>query len=234
LSVDEKLKIVNGTFRKGSKSFKAARYIVRQDHEISDEEKVAICQEIPISPKTLEGVLTKLRQLGLYATDDIPLDLYKDTEIEEDEIEPTQEQFYRPEIPQQNNYVTIEDFARLREELNANIKYLAAVVNGDPIEEQEYEEEIPQVDYELPPQPDEMAIQDPTLMRKSIWIKPKTSMYYDLTRQGIFTHYSDTNEPSPLLGFKGNLSDFFYIVVDDYFIRNFNADIGILMRRYIK
>jgi len=83
-------------------------------------------------------------------------------------------------------------------------------------------------------QPEEGFIQDPSLTRHSVWLKPKTQMYFDMARQGVFANYADTKELGPFTQFDGNLSDFFNIIVDDYFIRNYYADIGLLMRRYVR
>jgi len=80
--------------------------------------------------------------------------------------------------------------------------------------------------------PQEGFIEHPSLTRHSVWLKPKTQMYFDMSRQGVFANYEGTRELGPFTQFNGNLSDFFNIIVDDYFIRNYNADIGILMRRY--
>ena len=88
-------------------------------------------------------------------------------------------------------------------------------------------------DIEIIP-PEEMLIEDPSLTRHSVWLKPKTQMYFDMSRQGVFSNYEGTREMGPFTQFNGNLSDFFNIIVDDYFIRNYNADIGILMRRYAR
>ena len=59
-------------------------------------------------------------------------------------------------------------------------------------------------------------------------------MYFDMARQGVFANYAGTREPGPFAQFDGNLSDFFNLIVDDYFVRNYYADIGLTMRRYVK
>ena len=130
------------------------------------------------------------------------------------------------------NYATKEDF----ETLKNSISYLAAVINGEPVEPADtyastapLEEEPEEI---MMPEPEELNIQDPSLTRHSIWLKPKTQMYYDMARQGIFANYVGTRDLGPFTQFTGNLSDFFNMVVNDYFLRNYNADIGILMRRY--
>ena len=136
------------------------------------------------------------------------------------------------EVPQ---YATKEDF----DTLLTSINYLASVVNGEPIiptpyaNDPPYEEEPEEAQLEVDLMtPEELNIQDPSLTRHSIWLKPKTQMYFDMARQGIFANYVGTRDLGPFTQFNGNLSDFFNIIVDDYFLRNYNADIGILMRRY--
>jgi len=222
-TIDKSLEIVANRFKKDSKRYLAARYIVKQGRKIPKNEKDAICQEIPIADSTLRDLFTELRKMGLYPP--------------QETIEISEEPSYHPQESSQQveetEYATIEDLDLFRKEMSNfsdSIRYLTSLMTGGaeievpPEEEQEFE----------PVMPDEMTIRDPSLNRQSIWLKPKTQMYYDLTRQGIFGNYSDTNEISPFNGFKGNLSDFFNTIVDDYFIRNFNADIGILMRRFIR
>ena len=131
------------------------------------------------------------------------------------------------EFPNQpiEDYATVDDLNDLRKD----IQYLASVIGGEsPSNPDEYEEGE---DIEVIP-PVEGFIKDPSLTRHSVWLKPKTQMYFDMSRQGIFANYEGSRELGPFTQFNGNLSDFFNIIVDDYFIRNYNADIGILMRRY--
>ena len=229
-SIEEKLNIVDSKFRKGSKSYKAARYIVRQNRELPKDEELALIGELEITPKSLEYVITKLRNLNLY-TFDIDLEEYE-PDIQEVEEEPVYEAIEPPiTIPKDNNYATIEDLNNLKEGLQASLNQLTSAILGEP-EDEEEEAYISDRLVEIST-PDEMSIGDPSLTRKSIWLKPKTQMYYDLARQGLFTSYAGSNEMSILNGFNGNLSDFFNSIIDDYFVRNFNADIGILMRRYV-
>lgn len=132
-----------------------------------------------------------------------------------------------PEVPDQTlqDYATVDDLNDIRKD----IQYLASVISGEsPSNPDEYEEGE---DIEVIP-PEEGFIKDPSLTRHSVWLKPKTQMYFDMSRQGIFANYEGSREMGPFTQFNGNLSDFFNIIVDDYFIRNYNADIGILMRRY--
>jgi len=143
------------------------------------------------------------------------------TEISEESSHPVSEVTDEP----LQDYATLDDLNDLRKD----IQYLASVIGGEsPSSPDEYEEGE---DIEVIP-PEEGFIKDPSLTRHSIWLKPKTQMYFDMSRQGIFANYEGSREMGPFTQFNGNLSDFFNIIVDDYFIRNYNADIGILMRRY--
>lgn len=242
VSIEDKLEVVERRFRKGSKSYQAARYIVRKNREIPEDEKAAIVGEVPLASKTLEGVFTKLKKLGLYGdtVEDIhigapPTSFEPPQEIPQ--LQPQESRHTYQGLPLQSQelkYVTVEDFNDFKSGFNESLnkalnKFMDSVVN-DGAEPEEFTGEQ---NFEIL-QPDEMAIRDPSLTRKSVWLKPKTQMYFDLARQGIFVTYADSNEMGPFREFAGNISDFFNIVVDDYFIRNYNADIGILMRRYIR
>ncbi len=232
-SLEFKLKVVDGLFRPGSKRNQAARYIVRKNREIPKDEQGAIEEQIPIGGSTLEGVFTKLRKAGLYGSE-----AWTPSEIPQ-ERPPVPE--YRtlvggvPQRPEENKYVTIEDFNEFKDGFNDSLnnalnKFIGNISNNgadpEPVREEETEYDIPL--------PNEMMIRDPSLTRKGVWLKPKTQMYFDLARQGIFVAYADDNKIGPFNEFDGNLSDFFNMVVDDYFIRNYNADIGVMMRRYAK
>jgi len=129
-------------------------------------------------------------------------------------------------MPPQPEYASVEDLNSLRKD----IQYLVDVISGKSKSTPDEDEEE---DIEVIP-PEEMFIEDPSLTRKTIWLKPKTQMYFDMSRQGVFSNYEGTREVGPFTNFDGNLSDFFNIIVDDYFIRNYNADIGLLMRRYAR
>lgn len=232
-SIEDKLDKVDNKFRRGSKAYKVARYIVRQNRELPKEEEDALIRELDINRKALQYVTNKLRDLGLY-TFDIDLEEYEpDIQYEEfEQVENQEENMSNiPKLPKDNNYATIEDLNNLKEGLQASLNQLTSAILGEP-ETEEDEAYISDRMLEIST-PDEMSIGDPSLTRKSIWLKPKTQMYYDLARQGIFTSYAGSNEISVLNGFNGNLSDFFNAIIDDYFVRNFNADIGILMRRYV-
>lgn len=243
LSIEDKLKVVEARFRRGKKGYQAARYIVRKNGKILEEEKAALVQEIPIAAKTLEGVFTKLKKLGLYGdtVEDIHIGTpptILEVSPETPRLPPQESRHTYPDLPQESQemkYVTMEDFEEFREgiseSLNKTIHNFLGSLTNDGFETEESVEG--EQDFEII-QPDELAIRDPSLTRKSIWLKPKTQMYFDLARQGIFVTYADNNEIGPFRGFEGNLSDFFNTVVDDYFLRLYNADIGILMRRYIR
>jgi len=233
-TIEGKLKAVKERFQEGSKQYNAARYIIRQNREILKEEQEKICEQIPIADKTLQGVFTWLRKMKLYPPDTSN----RPSNLEVSEKPLTQV----PETPQPHlqEYATLEDLNDLKNTLSNDIRYLAAVISGEapsnPDNPVEYDEEIELIqpqEMELI-QPEEGFIQDPSLNRHSIWLKPKTSMYFDMARQGIFSNYADSRDLGPFTQFKGNLSDFFNLIVDDYFIRNYNADIGLLMRRYVR
>ena len=238
-SLEDKLRIVNKRFRRGSKTYEAARYIVRQNREIEENEREAICKETGIRPKTLLGILTKLKKLGIYDPYGDLVDGYTQVPVTPTQENPSYAQIESPEIPDiqeedeniVEQYATIEDLNSLRDGLQSSLNQLTSAILGEPETE---DEEAYMSDRLIEiASPDEMSIGDPSLTRKSIWLKPKTQMYFDLTRQGLFTSYAGSNEISILNGFSGNLSDFFNAIIDDYFVRNFNADIGILMRRYV-
>uniref|UniRef100_A0A6M3MES0 Uncharacterized protein n=1 Tax=viral metagenome TaxID=1070528 RepID=A0A6M3MES0_9ZZZZ len=221
--IEAKIEAIESLFRHDSKQWKAARYIVRQNRKITSDERKAICQEIPIAYKSLQGLFTKLRKMDLY-----PPQKISNTSNRPQPIEKPQETSHQaPEYPQPplQEYATKEEFETLKNSIN----YLASVMSGEnPSNPGEDEEEE---DIEVIP-PEEMLIEDPSLTRKTVWLKPKTQMYFDMSRQGVFSNYEGTRDLGPFTNFEGNLSDFFNIIVDDYFIRNYNADIGLLMRRY--
>ena len=222
--IEGKLEAIESRFRHDSKQWKAARYIVRQNRKITSDERKAICQEIPIASKSLQGLFTKLRKMGLYPPQ----------ETSESPYQPAAPEVYHetshhvPEAPQPplQDYATKEEFETLRDSIN----YLASVMTGEnpsnPGEDEEDKDDIEVI------QPEELFLDDTSLTRKTILLKPKTQMYFDMARQGVFSNYVDSRELGPFTNFTGNLSDFFNVIVDDYFIRNFNADIGLLMRRY--
>ncbi|GAG61389.1 unnamed protein product, partial [marine sediment metagenome] len=82
-------------------------------------------------------------------------------------------------------------------------------------------------------QPMEMGIQETSQIRRTILMNPKTAMYFDMAREGAFTNYDGSREMCPFINFeKGTHSDFFNLIVDDYFNRLFNAGLGLLSRRF--
>ncbi len=223
--IEGKLEAIEVRFQKGSKQYNAARYIVRQNRKIPKDEREKICQEIPIAEKTLQGLFTELKKMGLYPPQKVSDKPHRRLALEEPE-ESSHHALEAPQPPLQE-YATKEDFETLRNSIN----FLATVISGgDPSNPGESEEEEA---IELI-QPEGMFIQDASMNRASVYLKPKTQMYFDMARQGVFANYAGTREPGPFAQFEGNLSDFFNIIVDDYFIRNYYADIGLTMRRYVK
>ena len=223
--IAEKLEAIDSRFRHDSKQWRAARYIVRQNRKVTSDERKAICQEIPIKYKSLQGLFTELRKMGLYppqeTSDTSDLTLPPETSEEPSHHVPEDPQ------PPMQEYATKEDV----EILKTSINYLAAVISGEnienPSEDEEEEEDVEVIspeEFELIPQ-EELIIEDPSLTRKTIWLKPKTQMYFDLARQKVFSNYVGTKELGPFNNFTGNLSDFFNILTDDYFNCLFNKDI---------
>ena len=219
-SIEDKLKAIDEEFRRDSKQWNAARYIVRQDHEILGDERKAMVEQIPIAYKSLQGLFTKLRKMGLYPPQDY-VEPQQGHDLSDSPMEDTEE------------YATKEDFETLR----ASINYLAEVISGDtpsnPGNPGAYEQEVVEEEIELIPQED-LFLEESSLTRKTVMVKPKTHMYFDMAREGVFRNYVGSRELGPFADFKGNLSDFFNLITDDYFIRLYNADIGLMMRRYAK
>ena len=223
--IEGKLEAIENRFKKDSKQYQAARYIVRQNRKIPKDEQEKICQEIPIAKKSLQGLFTELRKMGLYPPQETS-DISKRPPAPE---RPQETSHHIPEAPQPplQEYASKEDFETLRNSIN----FLASVISGeDPSNPGEPEEEV---DIEVIT-PEGMFVQDASLTRASVYLKPKTQMYFDMARQGVFANYAGTREPGPFAQFDGNLSDFFNLIVDDYFLRNYYADIGLTMRRFVK
>jgi len=235
--------MVNKKFRRGSKTYEAARYIVRQNREIPTLEREKLSEDTGLSLKSLAGLFTKLKKLKLYDPyGDLEEIFPQETVDNTQEIAPhTQENLQNAQLDSQEEidtqekdenideqYATIQDINALREDVQSAINRLTSAIVG----EEETEDEEGYIDEELVDilRPNLMMIGDPSLTRKSIWLKPKTQMYYDLTRQGLFSNYFGSEEISILNGFEGNLSDFFNSIIDDYFFRNFGANIGIMGR----
>ena len=229
--IEYAIEAVENRFRKGSKRYEAARYIVRQGREITTDERKALVNEIPIKYKTLQGLFTELRKMGLYPPQ-MTSAISKPTPTPQTDNSDIIHHEAQDSTDPITTYATKEDFETLKNSIN----YLASVINGENIEPVDtyastapLEEEPEEI---MTPEPEELNIQDPSLTRHSIWLKPKTQMYFDMARQGIFANYVGTRDLGPFTQFNGNLSDFFNLIVNDYFTRNFNADIGLLMRRY--
>ncbi|GAH08788.1 unnamed protein product, partial [marine sediment metagenome] len=185
--ISEKLKAVDSRFRHNSKQWEAARWIVRQDHEITTEERKALVQEIPIKYGSLTGLLTELRRMDLYPPQK---NSEKSTRLSiperiEETLHPVAEE---PMLPLQE-YATKEDFETLRNSIN----FLASVISGeDPLNPDENPGESEKDENIEGIQPEEMFIADPSLTRASVWLKPKTQMYFDMARQGVFANYAGT------------------------------------------
>ncbi len=223
--IEGKLEAIEIRFQKDSKQYKAARYIVRQKRKIPKDEQEKLCDEIPIAKKSLQGLFTELRKMGLYPPQKTPDKPHRPQTPQR----PQETSHHIPDepTPPQPEYATKEDFETLRNSIN----FLASVISGeDPANPGEPEEE----EYSEVITPEGMFIQEASLTRASVFLKPKTQMYFDMARQGVFANYAGTREPSTAALFDGNLSDFFNLVVEDYFVRNYYADIGLTMRRDVK
>ena len=240
VSTEDKLRMVNKKFRRGSKTYEAARYIVRQNREIPALEREKISEDTGLSPKSLSGLFTKLKKLKLYDPYGDLEEIFPQETVENtQEIVPhTQENLQNAQLDSQEEIdsqekdenideqnATIQDIDALRGDVQLAINRLTSAIIGEEEDDGYINEELVEILT-----PHQMTIRDPSLTRKSIWMKPKTQMYYDLTRQGLFTNYFGSEEISILNGFEGNLSDFFNSIINDYFIRNFRADIGIMGR----
>ena len=232
--IEGKLEAIEVRFQKGSKQYDAARYIVRQNRKIPKDEQEKICQEIPIAKKSLQGLFTELKKMGLYPPQKT-VEKPKQAPVPKKPQESSHHSIENPPPPLQE-YATREDFETLRnsttenfELLTQSVNNLASLLNEDlPSNpgkaEEEGETEVLN--------PEEIVIQDASLTRASIFLKPKTQMLFDMARQGVFGNYAGTKESGPFADFDGNLSDFVNILADDYFSRNYYAEIGLTMRRY--
>ncbi|GAI20705.1 unnamed protein product, partial [marine sediment metagenome] len=138
-------------------------------------------------------------------------------------------------MPPQSEYATVEDLNSLRKD----IQYLTVVITGEPPsnpdeDDKEGEDEDEMLMQGEMIQPGELIIQDGSSTREAIYIKPKSRMYYDMTRGGLFRSYPGTEEPGPFDKymdeqghFKGSMSDFFNIIVDEFYIHMYYLDIGL-------
>ncbi len=234
LTLEEKYEAIDDRFKNPSKARDAARYIVNKNLKIKSEERKAIIEAIPIKRKTLEGVFTELRKLNLYPPQK-KVEAPKRAPVPKKPKENSQHAPENPPPPLQE-YATREDFETLRnstienfETLTQSISGLASLFNEDTPPNPGKTEEEGEIDVR--PQ-EEIVIQDASLTRANIFLKPKTQMLFDMARQGVFVNYAGTREPGPFAEFDGNLSDFVNMLADDYFSRNYYAEIGLTMRRY--
>ncbi len=235
-TLQDKYEAIDDRFKEPSKARDAARYIVRMNHKITSDERKAIIAEIPIKRKTLEGVFTELRKLNLYPPQKTVEAPKRAPALEKPE-EPAQHIKENPP-PTLQEYATREDLETLRNSTTENLELLTESVNNlssllnvdTPPNPGETEEEG-EIDVH---NPEEIVIQDASLTRANIFLKPKTQMLFDMARQGVFVNYAGTREPGPFADFEGNLSDFVNIMADDYFGRLYYAEIGLTMRRYTR
>ena len=233
-TLDEKFEAIDDRYRNPSKQRDAARYIVQKNRKIKADERKAIIETIPINKKTLEGVFTELRKLNLYPPQKT-VEKPKRAPVLEKPEEPARHIPENPPPPLQE-YATREDFETLRnsttenfELLTQSVNNLASLFNEDLPSNPGKAEEEGEIEVL---NPEEIVIQDASLTRANIFLKPKTQMLFDMARQGVFVNYAGTREPGPFADFDGNLSDFVNILADDYFSRNYYAEIGLTMRRY--
>ena len=240
--IEGKLEAIEVRFQKGSKQYDAARYIVRQNRKIPKDEQEKICQEIPIAKKSLQGLFTELKKMGLYPpqkTVEKPKQAPVPKKPQESSDNGTEEA-----KPPLQEYATREDIEILRNSIN----YLASVISGnEPSNPGELETVIrgeglsnpgePEEERDIQMlEPEELVIQDASLKKDSVWLTPLTLTYFDQAKQGVFDIYPGTREESPFAKFykkhpefKGplTLSDFFNNTVVDYFTRVQNTVIGV-------
>jgi len=121
--IEGKLEAIEIRFKKDSKQYQAARYIVRQNRKIPKDEQEKICQEIPIAKKSLQGLFTELRKMGLYPPQKIPDKPHRPQAPEK----PQETSHHVPEVipPPLPDYATKEDFETLRNSIN----FLASVIS---------------------------------------------------------------------------------------------------------
>jgi hypothetical protein len=230
LSLEEKLALVEKNFRRTSKSYDAARYIVRQQREIDDDEKEAICSEFGIAYKTLSYIFTRLKKLKLYGIiQDEQVKqkaaLSKEPIIEvETEPEPSKETQEIQEAQHTPQYVSRQDFEIFQKNIANSINALTALLNNDELEPITEEEDYVTEDPPIMEAPGHAILEEATMKQMGTWIKAKNLLYYDFARQGYFR--------GALEDFEGNWSDFVNTVIEDYFKTVNNVGIGILSRRF--
>ena len=109
---------------------------------------------------------------------------------------------------------------------------MSGVDPENPGEDEEEESEVISLEeVELIP-PEEIIIEDPSLIRKTVWLKPKTVLYFDLARHGAFDNAEGARNLGSLSNFKGNLSDFFNELTDICF--NYLANRNIGLQKYVE
>jgi len=245
--IQDKLKALDGLFRRGSKSHAAAAEVLMADKELSKAERQLICAKIGISPKTLGYVLTRLRKAGLYGPNVIAEVLSKDkvepeeskeveveSKVEKDIEKETREEQTSSTPPKQvNDFVTRQEF----EQLVSEIRALSAVLMGqnpDTAPNIPYEaslhEDPPQLAASwnpvepIEPGIEEAELSDVSMKQMGTWVKAKNLLFFDLAKEGAFG--------GALAGFNGNWSDFVNLVIEDYFKR-MGVGVGLLSRRFV-
>ena len=225
-TLEDKLRIVDLNFREGSKSYNAARYIVRQQRDITNEEKDAICQELGLSSKTLNYVFGRLKKLKLYGVVTEEQIKAKADLLKPPMTEPEQEEdLYQP-AQHASQFVTRQDFEVFQKNISDSINSLAALLNNDELEPIVEEEEYVAEDPRIMEAPGHAKIEDASMKQMGTWIKAKNLLYYDFAREGYFRGALD--------GFDGNWSDFVNLVIEDYFRTVNNVGIGILRREFAR
>jgi len=242
--IQDKLKALDGLFRRGSKSHAAAIKVITANKELSKAERQLICAELDISPKTLGYVLTRLRKAGLYgpltvaeatkiekAEAEQPKEIEVETKEEKDVEEETKEEKPPGTPPKQvQDYVTRQEF----EQLISEIRALSAILMGqtqEPTytafqEAPQYNDAPDNSDSEdtVEPLAEEAELNDVSMKQMGTWVKAKNLLFFDLAREGAFG--------GALADFDGNWSDFVNIVIEDYF-RRMGVGVGLLSRRFV-
>ena len=225
-TIEARLETIENKFRRGSKSYEVARWVVRQNRDvIPDIEKETIAKEFGLSTSTISGVFTKMRALGLYGDTLPPLDI---PSIQTPPQLPPPSQYpLTPHTPTPNSmppnsqeYATREDLERIEEAILS----LSSLINGDNSEDDDDDSED---DYQEPRKITEQPqaiLEESSMKQMGTWIFAKNLLYYDFARQGAFGGALDK--------FDGNWSDFVNIIIEDYFVRTSNVGIGLLSRRF--
>jgi len=243
-TLEEKLEAIDDRFRNPSKQRDAARYIVRKNRKITSEERKAICQEIPIKKKTLQGLFTELRKMDLYPpqkTEDIPK-----RPLAPERPQETSHRAPDDPLPPQPEYATKEDFETLKNSINflasviggeapSNPGELASVIRGEaPSNLDETEEDIEMM------YPEERYIQEGSWSRESVLLQPITQILYDSTKNRDFGDYPGTSKTDPFKDWKEKddgkhkkltWSDFLNILVPEFYFQLYGVSIEMTARR---